>query len=273
MTDSAVTSASVIIGTFNKREYLELTLASLALQDNKAFNIVVCDDGTTGGVRAIVAASSARLDICLVEQPNQGRASARNRALAAATGDIIIFSDDDRIADPHFVSRHVERHTASSIATIGWKRRCLTFWRPGALPLSESDLFALLRRGIVLDEPRRVLEAGDLEGDFDGAMERISLGEDQDNYIEIVAEYGDDLDDLPFAWVVGTTANLAVSRAALEDVGGFDEYFDGWGVEDADLLYRLYHRGVRFVVERGAVNHHQVHPLGVAELAVAQREQ
>jgi glycosyltransferase involved in cell wall biosynthesis len=37
----------------------------------------------------------------------------------------------------------------------------------------------------------------------------------------------------------GTTANLAVTRAAFMQIGGFDEAYSGYGFEDRDLLLRL----------------------------------
>ncbi len=41
------------------------------------------------------------------------------------------------------------------------------------------------------------------------------------------------------------SGNLAVWRADLLAVNGFDERFQGWGHEDADLVVRLFHRGCR----------------------------
>lgn len=41
------------------------------------------------------------------------------------------------------------------------------------------------------------------------------------------------------------SCNLAVWRADLLAVNGFDERFQGWGHEDADLVVRLFHRGCR----------------------------
>ena len=49
----------------------------------------------------------------------------------------------------------------------------------------------------------------------------------------------------PQAWEGARSCNLAVWRADLDRVDGFDANFSGWGKEDSDLLVRLLHAGVR----------------------------
>jgi hypothetical protein len=49
----------------------------------------------------------------------------------------------------------------------------------------------------------------------------------------------------PQAWQGARSCNLAVWRADLDRVDGFDASFSGWGKEDSDLLVRLLHAGVR----------------------------
>ena len=47
------------------------------------------------------------------------------------------------------------------------------------------------------------------------------------------------------AWEGAQTCNLAVARADLDRVDGFDAAYIGWGLEDSDLVVRLLHAGVR----------------------------
>jgi hypothetical protein len=49
----------------------------------------------------------------------------------------------------------------------------------------------------------------------------------------------------PRVWKGARSCNLAVWRADLDRVDGFDASFNGWGREDSDLLVRLLHAGVR----------------------------
>lgn len=265
---------SLVMATCDKREYLALTLESLLVQTYPGFEVVLCDDGTAGGVEDVVAPFRDRLDLRLVTQDNRGRAAARNTALAHVDGELIVFLDDDRMAGPEFVAEHVAAALSGRDGTIGWKRRALTWWRPGVLPLGEQDLLRLVARvgdAGRLAEPIHLLAPGELAADPGAAFARTELGDEPDNYHAIIEAYGTGLADFRFGWALATTANLSVRRAAVKEVGGFDESFTGWGLEDTDLSYRLHRAGVAFSVSTTAVNYHQVHPLAHPDPAVALR--
>ncbi len=46
-------------------------------------------------------------------------------------------------------------------------------------------------------------------------------------------------------WEGARSCNLAVWRADLDRVDGFDAAYSGWGKEDSDIIVRLLHAGVR----------------------------
>lgn len=268
---------SIIMATYDKRDYLEYTLASLAGQTHSDFELVLCDDGTEGGVADLIAPYRDRFAIVPLVQANAGRAAARNTALSRASGDLVVFSDDDRILPPEFLAAHVSAHSAAgeeNLAVIGWKKRGVTVWIPRTLPVDEGDITTLARRvgGVEpLASPLRTIAPGDVAVSYPVAIGRMELGDEPDNYHAIVDKYGDELADFRFGWVLATTANLSVPRALLDKVGGFDDGFQGWGVEDTDLSYRLWQAGARFRIERTAVNHHQVHPIGTGNALLDNR--
>ena len=54
--------------------------------------------------------------------------------------------------------------------------------------------------------------------------------------------------------------NMGMWRADLIEVNGFDEEYEGWGLEDSDLGNRLYHLGLyRKLVYGRAIIHHLNH--------------
>jgi glycosyltransferase involved in cell wall biosynthesis len=68
----------------------------------------------------------------------------------------------------------------------------------------------------------------------------------------------DNLDWLAAPWPLTYTGNLSLPRALFDRIGGFDDAFVGWGLEDIDIGYRLHRAGGRFVFARFAVGHHVV---------------
>ncbi len=82
---------SVIITTFNRRQFLKEALASVLAQDYSDREIIVVDDGSTDGSRD----EAAGLPVKYVWKENGGISSARNAGLDIARGDCIAFLDVD----------------------------------------------------------------------------------------------------------------------------------------------------------------------------------
>lgn len=119
----AVVKVSVVTPTHNKEALLRRTLASLERQDvgADAFEVVVVDDGSTDGTPAFLAAHRPPFALRVVRvDENRGRAAARNRGLERATGDLVVFLDDDMELVPGFLRAHVELHASRErVAGIG----------------------------------------------------------------------------------------------------------------------------------------------------------
>jgi glycosyltransferase involved in cell wall biosynthesis len=82
---------SVIITTFNRRQFLKEALASVLAQDYRDKEIIVIDDGSTDGSRD----EAAGLPVKYVWKENGGISSARNAGLDVAGGEYIAFLDVD----------------------------------------------------------------------------------------------------------------------------------------------------------------------------------
>jgi glycosyltransferase involved in cell wall biosynthesis len=111
---------SVVIPTDQRPESLERCLAALALQDiaRDRFEVVVVNDGGRDSPRDAVERYRDRVDVRLIEQANAGPAAARNAGAAIALGDYLVFTDDDCLPDPHWLSAlaaSAEGHPGSAV--------------------------------------------------------------------------------------------------------------------------------------------------------------
>jgi len=108
-------TVSVVIATRNRAALLAGALASLRAQAGVApFEIVVVDNGSSDATPAVARGYGA---ICVVE-PEPNRAQARNAGVAAATGALVLFVDDDVIVPPFFVAAHLRAHAAESVPHV-----------------------------------------------------------------------------------------------------------------------------------------------------------
>jgi len=103
---------TVVIPTRDKLPLLQRTLAALAAQTAPApdWDLVVVDDDARDGTAAWLAAARAawggRLTVVSPGR-NVGRAAARNLGARAATGEAVLFLDDDIVAPPGLLAAHL----------------------------------------------------------------------------------------------------------------------------------------------------------------------
>jgi glycogen synthase len=99
---------SAIVPYFQLDEYVEETLASLAVQTYEDIEVVLVNDGSLRAQDALLDDLAERYRVKLVTQPNAGLGAARNFGISQAVGRYVVPLDaDDRLA-PTFVQRCVE---------------------------------------------------------------------------------------------------------------------------------------------------------------------
>ena len=96
---------SIIMPTFNLAPFLPAAIDSALAQTYTDYEIVVADDGSTDETPAVLAAYAGK--IISVVQENRGVASARNLALARASGELIAYLDADDMWYPQKLERQV----------------------------------------------------------------------------------------------------------------------------------------------------------------------
>lgn len=120
--------ASVIIPTQNRWAILERVLSALMIQTWPDYEVIVVDDGSTDGTYEKLEAWARKTNPCwplkLLRQEKNGPGWARNRALQAATGEVVIFIGDDIIPEPDFIQQHMEKHREieEPCAVLGYTR-------------------------------------------------------------------------------------------------------------------------------------------------------
>ncbi|WP_244931204.1 glycosyltransferase family 2 protein [Nocardioides sp. W7] len=116
---------SVIMPAFNVAPYIAEAVGSVLGQSHRQVELVVVDDGSTDGTRAILddlAAADDRLQVHA--QANSGPNAARNLALGHATGEFVTFLDGDDVVLPGAYERMVRslRTSGSDFAQASYVR-------------------------------------------------------------------------------------------------------------------------------------------------------
>lgn len=99
---------SLIICTRNRAAALQRCLDHVArIAHAPPWQVVLVDNGSNDDTAAVIAAFAATpgLDVVPVSQPVLGLSNARNAGVAAARGDILIFTDDDCYVAPDILDR------------------------------------------------------------------------------------------------------------------------------------------------------------------------
>jgi GT2 family glycosyltransferase len=105
--------ASVVIPTRNRAASLRRCLRGLDRQtvDRDEFEVIVADNGSTDGTREVVEQALDESDhVRYVFVGTLGPSPARNAAIAVARADIVVFTDDDAVADPAWLAALLAGH-------------------------------------------------------------------------------------------------------------------------------------------------------------------
>ncbi len=114
-------SVSVIIPTYNRLSFLRETLRALSEQSypSALIEVVVVDDCSHDETPAFIEGLDTPFKLVSVRHAtNKGRAAARNTAIRKASGDLVLFVDDDMRSKPDLIAQHVafqESHGESMV--------------------------------------------------------------------------------------------------------------------------------------------------------------
>jgi len=106
---------SVVVCSYNGARTLRDCLEGLSHLAYPNYEVIVVDDGSTDAMPAIARQYHCRL----IQTENRGLANARNTGLAAATGEIVAYLDDDAYPDPHWLDYLVATFLRTPYAGVG----------------------------------------------------------------------------------------------------------------------------------------------------------
>lgn len=235
-----MTTVSVIIPTFNRKDLLSSTLTCLIAQepvDGVTLETIVVDDGSTDGTVDVVKDYHDKMSslkyVFRARDELSSRARARNLGIENSTGEILVFLDCGVLIPPNFI-RNV-------VTDMGSDPRCKV------LIHRVAGLFQSTNAGDVGWEPPERLE-----GVINDLLNTDDWGDPRD---PILMSVGRDISLLTAPWALAWTAALTVGKDLCVGVGGFDDSFLGWGAEDTEFAYRLYRGGGLFSVGSAVALH------------------
>lgn len=210
---------------------LARTLAALERQTypRNLFEVVLVDDGSTPPLER--PATPLRIQLVRQQRRGFGLARARNTGARAAAHDILLFLDSDVMPEAHWMAAHARWHHALADAlTVGFTNYVAVDGMTAQSVRQRAGSLRRLCRGRAMDPSW-----------IEGHMLRTN---------DLTSK-----DDDPFRAIGG--GNFGIGGGFHRLVGGSDESFTRWGLEDVELAYRAHTHGGLLVPVREAFALHQ----------------
>lgn len=228
MTDS-ILPASIIVVSYNKRQYTGLCLESMLRGNPRPAQLVVIDNGSQDGTvemlegEFIAQAERAGVDFRLIRNDsNVGACTARNQGLEVARGQFIGFMDND-----------------IAVRSRGWLATL-------AGVLGEDDAIGIVGPKLVFPfAPYNIQHAGAALSRT-GRVKYLGRGEPIDAPEHNVRREVQCL--ISACWLM--------KAAVPEQIGDLDEVFNPAQFEDFDFCYRAREAGWRVLYDPGAEMYH-----------------
>lgn len=238
---------SVIVATYNRPLYLRLCLLSLAASSVRPDEVLVADDGSTfetvDTIREMQTSLKEVFPILHVRQERKGirKQIVVNEAVRQSSGDYLFFTDGDCIVHRHCLREHLQRSDPRAI--LAGQR----------VQLGKQLTEKLLNNGTVVNTLTLEMLVDFLARRSHHFQEAFVI---RNPLLRRLLRK-----DLikPTTSVIG--CNCSLPKKLFLDINGFDEDYQGFGDEDADLGIRVINLGGFIRSVRNLANvYHLAHP-------------
>lgn len=220
--------ASLIISIYKNIEALGVILESLQRQTEKAFEVIISEDGNDPQVKQFITQhpwQNANAQHLTQEDEGFRKNKTLNRAIQHARTDYLIFIDGDCVPHHRFIENHIRSAAAGFVcsgrrAELGPKLSSIIIKNPQVLPFFTRSIGLLLFSPFAYFDHAKNYEAGLYSELLHGFTKNKPRG------------------------IVG--CNFSCYKKDLVAINGFNEdyVFPGVG-EDSDIEWRLLKRGIR----------------------------
>jgi len=214
---------SLVIVTYNGREYIDRCVKSIISSNIKNYEIIVVDNGSTDGTIPFLKESYGKNSFFkLIElDKNYGPAYARNKGVAAATGEYIGFLDNDTAVKPNWAveaGNYFDKH---------------------------PDVGIVQCKLLLLKEPNKIDYVGEYLGQNGFLVQETPAGTIDAGQFNTVHEI-----------LAAKSAGMFIRKKAFEEAGGFDDDYFIY-VEETDLGWRTRLLGYKAIYLPTSIVHHE----------------
>ncbi len=181
---------SVAMAAYNAEAYVAAAVRSILNQVPPPLEVVVCDDASTDGTAGVLASFGQRIRV-IRHDANRGEAAAKNTAVRAAHGDVVVILDADDEYQPGYLSAvaaalqtRPDLDVVTTDAYLVQGDRILGRWYRRGYPFAHGDQRThILDRNFVFGRAAVRLERFRALGGFD---ETIRYATDWDLWVRLI---------------------------------------------------------------------------------------
>ncbi|CAN5191777.1 glycosyltransferase family 2 protein [soil metagenome] len=212
-------TVSIIIVTYNGYAYINRCVQSIVDNPYKEKQIIIVDNGSTDGTVKLLKSKYSNINIIALPK-NIGPSAARNEGIKQATGEYVMFLDNDT---------QIHKNTITEALKI----------------FEQNKNLGLIQCKLLFTHDPTLLDCtGEYVGQWGFLVHRTEVGQNDDNATK------------PETVFSAKSAGMIIRGKTLDEIGGFDpDYFIY--LEETDLAWRAWHHGYKALYVPKSIVYHE----------------